>query len=194
MQTRQSVASGNYIVPDRECGSCTACCKELAILEDGMSKLPGVLCEHCTVAKGCNIYDARPNICRTYHCLWRSLPEMGEAWRPDRSDVLMIPAAVPPQFKGDFAVELILIKGPNVLQTDAFAGMVAGFIESGTAAFLDVPRGVGMLSQSLFLNALLAPVIAARDLAGLKAMLWNMYEAIMERPPTPIPSTLSRPS
>ncbi len=152
-----------------------------------MAKLPGVLCEHCDAGKGCSIYDARPKICRTYHCLWRSLPEMDEAWRPDRSDVLMIPAAVPPEFKGDFAVELILINGPDVLQRDAFAGMVAGFIESGTAAFLDVPRGIGMLSQSLFLNDLLGPSIAARDLIGVKTLLWRFYEALMERLPAPIP-------
>jgi hypothetical protein len=178
--------NGNYIIPGRECGTCTACCKELAILDDGMRKLPGMLCQHCSVGKGCGIYESRPTVCRTYHCLWRSLPQMSDAWRPDQSGILMIPVDVPPLFAGQFGVNLIMTGSPEVLRSDNFAGMVAGFIESGTAAYLDVPRGVGMLSHGSFLNDQLAPAIAARDLRSVKALVWSCYEAILATPPTPI--------
>lgn len=179
--------NGNYIVPGRECGSCSACCKELAILEDEMRKLPGVVCEHCVVGNGCKIYQTRPNVCRTYYCLWRSLPEMDEGWRPDRSGILVIPTEVPPQFDGQFAVNLILTGQPEILQSDKFANMLAGFIESGTAAYLDIPRGVGMFSHSSFLNDQLKPAIAARDLASVKALIWSCYEAILIKPPVRLP-------
>lgn len=54
-----------------------------------MRKLPGVVCEHCNIENGCEIYETRPNVCRAYYCLWRSLPEMEDAWRPDLSGILM---------------------------------------------------------------------------------------------------------
>lgn len=177
----------NYIVPDRECGSCTACCKELAILEDGLSKLPGVVCEHCTLGNGCEIYQTRPNVCRAYHCLWRSLPEMDDSWRPDRSGILIIPNDEAPPSGYQFAVNLILTGQPDVLQSDKFASMVAGFVESRTAVYLDVPRGVGMFSQSSFLNNQLQPAIAARDLASVKALIWSCYEAILAKPAVALP-------
>jgi hypothetical protein len=182
--------NGNFIVPDRKCRSCTACCKELAILEDDIKKLPGELCKHCNIGNGCGIYETRPSVCRTYHCLWRSLPEMDEAWRPDLSGILMIPADVPPHFDGQFAVTLILTGNPAVLQSDRFARMVAGFIESGTAVNLDIPRGIGMFSNSSFLNDQLSPAIAARQLAHVKALIWSCYQTIIAKSPVKLTQDL----
>jgi hypothetical protein len=181
--------NGNYIVPGRNCGSCTACCKELAILDEEINKLPGEICKHCSIESGCDIYETRPQMCRSYHCLWRSLPEMDETWRPDLSGILMIPAEVPPLFNGQFAVTLILTGEPDVLRSDKFASMVAGFIASGTAIYLDVPRGIGMFSNSSFLNDQLEPAIAARQLAHVKALIWNCYQAIMAKPPVKLAQT-----
>jgi hypothetical protein len=111
---------------------------------------------------------------------------MSDAWRPDQSGILIIAADVPPQFAGQFAVNLIVTGSPEVLRSDKFAGMVAGFIESGTAVYLDVPRGAGMLSHNSLLNDQLSPFIAARDLMGVKALIWNCYEAIIATPPIPV--------
>lgn len=108
---------------------------------------------------------------------------MDEAWRPDLSGILMIPADVPPHFHGEFAVTLILIGEPELLQSDRFARMAAGFIKSGTAVNLDIPRGVGMFSNSSFLNDQLSPAIAARQLAGVKALIWSCYQAIIAKSP-----------
>jgi len=36
----------NHLVPGRECGSCTACCKDLAIRADGIGKQAGEPCRH----------------------------------------------------------------------------------------------------------------------------------------------------
>ena len=43
----------SYLVPDRECGACTACCTHLAIV--AIDKLAGVTCEHCIAGAGCAI-------------------------------------------------------------------------------------------------------------------------------------------
>ena len=46
----------NHLVPGRECGSCTACCKDLAIRADGIGKQAGEPCRHLlTEARACAI-------------------------------------------------------------------------------------------------------------------------------------------
>lgn len=53
----------------RKCGDCTLCCSVYAI--DAFDKPPGPPCsELCPSGKGCGIYEARPDECRWYWCLW----------------------------------------------------------------------------------------------------------------------------
>lgn len=67
--------------PERECGSCQACCTWLRIdskigystrLDTGedIAKPAGQACVHLT-PKGCGIYDVRPVVCRRFLCDWR---------------------------------------------------------------------------------------------------------------------------
>lgn len=172
----------DYLVPGRECGTCIACCRDLAIVHDGMNKLPGVTCEHCSAGAGCAIYETRPNVCRSFHCAWRSLDNLDETWRPDRSGVL-----INLEVKAEGAeVNLILVGDPAVIEGDRFAGMAAGFIASGTRAYLVVPAEVGFLSYHVLLDALLAPAIARRDLGEVKAILRECYETLKAQPAVPI--------
>lgn len=171
-----------YTVPGRECGTCTSCCRDLAITQDGMNKMPGVTCEHCIASGGCAIYESRPNVCRDFHCAWRSLPYMDESWRPDRSGIL-----INLDIRADGTdANLILVGEPEVLWSDRFAGMAAGFIESGTVTYLVVPEGVGFVSYHVRLNEVMAPAIARRDLATVKAIIRESYETIKEQIPVPI--------
>lgn len=52
----------------RNCGKCTACCKTHGVHET--MKMPGVWCQHCTIGKGCQIYDTRPDECKSFQCAW----------------------------------------------------------------------------------------------------------------------------
>jgi hypothetical protein len=176
----------DYLVPDRTCGSCTTCCKDLAIIEDGMNKLPGVLCSHCTAGAGCAIYETRPNVCRTYHCLWRRLPNMADDWRPDLSGVLIMPAKSLEGSPSPIGVEILLTGSPEILKDDRFASMLAGFIDSETPTTLMIRPDVGFLSPSIPLNQFFAEAIAARDLPRVKAMIWDCYIALKDYPSTPI--------
>lgn len=172
----------DYLVPDRDCGSCTVCCRDLAIVHDGMNKLPGITCEHCVTGGGCGIYATRPNVCRTYHCAWRSLDHLDESWRPDRSGIL-----INLEVREDGAdANMIVVGDVAVLQNDRFAGMAAGFVASGTAAYLVLPSGVGFMSYHVLLNELLAPAIARRDLAEVKAIIAECHETLAAQPPVPI--------
>jgi hypothetical protein len=180
------VDDDDYLVPDRSCGTCTSCCRDLAITEDGIAKLPGVNCVHCIEEKGCAIYAARPNVCRDYNCLWRSVPTMDDSWRPDRSGILMVlTTQMPPGYVADYAVDLILIDPPKALANDRLAGLIGGFIESGTITYLNVLSMIGGRSYRAFLNGILGPAIAARNLAQVNAMIGACYEQLKAQPPLP---------
>jgi hypothetical protein len=76
--------------PDRQCGSCTLCCKVMAINE--LQKPRGVWCTNCAPGKGCKIYDSRPDECRSFNCGWLINPEFGDEWKPDKAKMVLTPA------------------------------------------------------------------------------------------------------
>jgi hypothetical protein len=75
-------------VPGRECGSCTACCKLPEIDLPELKKPADMMCPNCT-GEGCEIYEARPSVCRTYYCIWRRIGALPESARPDRLGVML---------------------------------------------------------------------------------------------------------
>lgn len=75
------------LVDGRECGDCVMCCRDLSIRSPELVKPAYVLCPHCTGA-GCGIYETRPSVCRSWHCLWRWLGTLPEELRPDRCGVM----------------------------------------------------------------------------------------------------------
>jgi hypothetical protein len=70
--------------PDRQCGSCTLCCKLLPVNELG--KLAGERCKHQYVG-GCRVYtDGRmPSSCRLWNCRWITSQLPRDMRRPDRA-------------------------------------------------------------------------------------------------------------
>lgn len=60
------------------CGTCTLCCKLMGVGgtpkgdTESFRKLQGVWCKHCTIGKGCNIYEKRPEECSAFECVWLS--------------------------------------------------------------------------------------------------------------------------
>lgn len=66
----------------RECGTCTLCCKLLAIEE--LSKPQGTWCPHCKPGKGCMTYPTRPQSCQDFQCLWLRMEELPEELQPSQ--------------------------------------------------------------------------------------------------------------
>jgi hypothetical protein len=174
------VASSNYLVPGRDCGTCTACCVFLQIETKGIEKLAGIPCRHLTDCDGCAIYADRPQVCRSYDCLWRSVDALGEEWRPDRSGILMQLDDAPRGPEDPYSVLVILTGPPELMLDDRFAALAGGFIESGTDIHLTYLAEPGMPSLRLLLNPILAPAIAARDLAEVKSLLLGCYRSLEE--------------
>jgi hypothetical protein len=75
------------VVPGRECGSCTLCCKVFHVAE--IDKVAGKWCRHCTPGSGCAIHPTRPAQCRDFFCLWLTEPTMNPAWKPERSKMVV---------------------------------------------------------------------------------------------------------
>ena len=67
----------------RSCGECSLCCTVLRV--DELRKLGGTPCRALAraPAHGCSIHATRPEICRTYRCLWLQ-GAFEEEDRPDR--------------------------------------------------------------------------------------------------------------
>jgi hypothetical protein len=80
-------SSNARVVPGRECGSCSLCCKVYNIPE--IEKPAGKWCLHCKPGKGCVIHDALPHQCAEFNCLWRTQESIGPAWKPDQAKMVL---------------------------------------------------------------------------------------------------------
>lgn len=73
----------------KECDGCTLCCDLIAV--PALKKEAGQACTHCLVRVGCQVYDARPEQCRGFECLWLSEPSLPEDLWPAECGVFFEP-------------------------------------------------------------------------------------------------------
>lgn len=72
---------------ERPCGECQACCTAIGVHE--LNKPPLQRCQH-QCDSGCAIYEARPESCRGYYCLWQAgFLEGDERRRPDKLGIIL---------------------------------------------------------------------------------------------------------
>jgi hypothetical protein len=69
------------VVPQRNCGSCSMCCKLPSIPLFG--KPADQSCAHAKPGSGCAIHATRPVVCRKFYCHWMLTPGLGPEWKPD---------------------------------------------------------------------------------------------------------------
>jgi hypothetical protein len=77
-----------HVVPGRTCGTCTLCCKLIAVVE--FDKPPGEWCPHCVRKGGCAIHATRPVGCRTFFCHWMTEKGLSPDWKPERSKLVLV--------------------------------------------------------------------------------------------------------
>lgn len=87
MTAAASIESKLEVVPGRECGSCTLCCKVYNIPEIG--KAAGKWCGQCKPGRGCKIHDNLPSQCSEFNCLWRTDAAMPAQWKPDQAKMVV---------------------------------------------------------------------------------------------------------
>jgi hypothetical protein len=73
----------------RACGSCTLCCKVMAV--PAIDKPRNAWCPHAsnTAPRGCRIYATRPEPCQVFECLWVQQTIIPEELRPDKTHVVL---------------------------------------------------------------------------------------------------------
>jgi hypothetical protein len=147
-QANESRSLFTYLVPDRQCGECVACCRILKIDTPELQKPAGVLCPHST-GKGCGIYDTRPGQCRTWFCLWRRIEAMPDALRPDRCGVVFslgqrLPATEP------FEQLFIVARAINSWQDFEHPVVLAALDMFVRAGSLPVYRSFGGIKKIFF--------------------------------------------
>ena len=168
------------LLPGRGCGGCTVCCTVLAIETEEIRKASGAPCRHC--AGGCAIHQTRPQVCRDYHCAWRTLPILSDAWRPDRSGVLaeLESESIPPQFGFSTGVSLMLVGASpaRTIRQSWFLDFVRTGILGNMPLFLALPGPAGHHAAKLLLNE--AEIIAAAE-SPLSARLKDVLEKALKR-------------
>ncbi|MDR3455845.1 MAG: hypothetical protein P4N60_00245 [Verrucomicrobiae bacterium] len=55
-----------------------------------LQKPLGEWCKHCGTKKSCDIYSNRPAECATFYCGYLTLPNLDEAWKPNKSKLILV--------------------------------------------------------------------------------------------------------
>jgi len=166
------------LVPGRECGECTICCRALQIDEPELQKHAAVVCPNC-VSGGCGIYQTRPKVCREFYCGWRAMEWLDDEWRPDKSGVLIVGLSdeVPEAYRNKSGVQLV-IGYPKAIYKKDFAITVAKWVANRVPVFLAIPVPVGFQPRAVFLNPKLEDAVARDDLDAFMDVMQDMLRAL----------------
>jgi len=150
-------------VPGRECGECHACCEYLNIDTPELQKPPSVLCPHW--AQGCTMYESRPSPCRTFFCGWRVMPNLGDNWRPDKSNIFLRLANT----NGVPGFDVNLLGNLSPVMTSELLQTIGDMIGANFPVYLVIPGPPGHGAAKLLLNNRLRPALASRSFGQLVA-------------------------
>ncbi|MBS1186454.1 MAG: hypothetical protein H6R04_472 [Burkholderiaceae bacterium] len=173
------------LVPDRQCGSCMVCCEYLYINSPSLKKPADVLCGNCVSNQGCRIYDTRPSVCRSWHCLWRRDATIPAELRPDKSGVLFsLSVCDEPRYLFENAyIVCMALKTPAAFDAPLVAATLARYIgEAMLPVWLSHAGGKTLAwPDDKLANAILSPVAAQSDQLADEGKIWlERYEAMLE--------------
>jgi hypothetical protein len=165
------------LVRGRECGTCAVCCIMPTIDRKDIQKLPGMRCRH-SLQGGCNIYETRPDVCRTFYCGWRRSREFPEDWRPDTSGVFAaLEVNELPQYQ-PLAIILNLVGNPlKIVRRPDFIDLVIRNVSNNVAVYLALPGPPGKQTARVSLNNPPLMEAAGRSRAEVKTVL----EALLKK-------------
>jgi hypothetical protein len=170
-------SDGLNLVPSRECGTCTVCCKQLTIDVPELKKLPGVLCDHCEEGKGCRIYPMRPPVCVNWYCGWRFLPRLDDDWRPDRSGILITFSDTQPT-----GLKFELVDSLAKSEWEPFVTYVAMLVSNNIPVVLAVPGPVGYASGKTVLNDGIMAAVKAQNYNAVVEQIRQAMAACVAHP------------
>jgi len=175
----------DHFVPGRECGGCNVCCIVPPIDEPEMQKVPNAMCRHLLTG-GCNIYDKRPTVCRTYFCGWRCMAFLDDAWRPDRSGVLIESGTA--DSVGSDSIILVLVANPlKTVRQPWFLDFIRTGIDHKAKLFLSLPGSRGQAKAALSLNTADMQSAAAHSRGQVRLVLEDILRRLSRHAFQPYP-------
>ena len=166
----------DHLVPGRQCGDCKVCCVVPPIDEPEMQKQPNAMCRHRSMG-GCEIYEKRPTVCRTYFCGWRRLVFLNDDWRPDRSGVLI--ESGNPSTVGSGSIILILVGNPlKTVRQPWLLDFIRKSIDEKIIMFLALPGTRGKAKAALPLNTPEMRSAAAQSRSQVRLTLENVVRRL----------------
>ena len=179
-------------MPNRDCGGCTVCCKDLAVNEPELKKPRGLLCQHCTKDNGCGIYEARPSVCRSWYCGWRMLPQLDDSWRPDKSEILVTLSydGIPEKYAQRAGLEFTLIGSLQKVCWQPLVHYIAVLVDMGVPVFLAVPAGPGKPSTKVLLNDGVARALETADFVKVADQLVLAMQTCVNPPEPQLASSI----
>lgn len=160
---------------ENSCGDCVVCCMALRI--DEFAKPAGTLCQHCT-GTGCGIYETRYETCRGFLCGYRMLPVLGDAWRPNRSGVLITmvePEKLPEAHRAAGpGMQFVILGGEKAIRRPGFADYVSTLVSRNVAVYMSAD------SPKTLINQYLVQPVAAKNKDGVLQMLVHIYRKHVE--------------
>jgi hypothetical protein len=165
------VAAAKGDVMAGTCGTCVACCKVFAIAE--LAKPVGQWCKHCSIGKGCRIYEKRPEPCVTFKCLWlesqtTEFPFAADL-RPDKCKVVISPTTNP-----KVLTAITMTGSPDAWRREPVARILKLLVRGGHAVAIG-PAGSTrktMLEQDA--NGVLVISEARLTAADANGMQWSV--------------------
>ena len=169
---------------NKSCGACSVCCKDLMFDLAGSLKLAGVMCQHCRSPDGCGIHDVRPQVCRAYFCGWHHLPSLGEEWRPEKSEILILFRKGPAPDGLMDGIEFHLVGARDRIFWLPLVRYIGTLIEDNDPVYLSIPGEVGYQSPWVYLNDIpsLKEAIQCRDFAMMTAALSRALQVCIDFP------------
>jgi hypothetical protein len=149
----------------------------MALRIEEFGKESGVMCQHCTGA-GCGIYETRYDTCRGFLCGWRMVSQLGDAWRPDRSGVLILTVEVndmPEEHRASGrGMQFVILGGEKAILRPGFAEYLSTLVKRNVAVYLSAD------SPKTLINKYLAPLVAVKNESGVVEMLLHIYRKHVE--------------
>jgi hypothetical protein len=170
-----------------DCGECTACCRELIIDVPGLTKHAGALCTNCISAKGCTIYDDRPQACRQFLCGWRQL-SLSENWRPDRCGIIVMQEAEDRDAGVTCGWKFFLFGGLDKIFWQPFVTFVSSLIAADRTVYISIPGTPGYCSQMMAITPEpeLKDAIAKSNYATVVGIIAALVQSCLNTPATPV--------
>ena len=159
----------SHLVPERECGECTACCVVLLIDDQNFKKPADQACSNLMEQGGCKIYNKRPSVCQDWHCAWRFMAQLDDTWRPDRSGVLL-------RSDENGIIFQPIGEAKDVLTTDRAIELIGGGVAQGIPMSMSIPTKSGFRSYGISLNEPLEEAVESRNLLIIQDKMIELIE------------------